>query len=153
MNFYQQPWSSNLISWQWEVGMATRIYSAWQGLILPLPSAMYILALLYHYSLITQNSMDTDHRVLKRLSHYTKAEVILEGDLGEKVFLSWLTSPYLELREKWKCIDCIGKSKIWTKTPPWNPEIVAKLLPLWKLWDDPCKAQKSMTACTFIQKK
>ena len=26
--------------------------------------------------------------------------VILEGDLGEKVSLSWLTSPYLELREK-----------------------------------------------------
>ena len=59
--------------------------------------------------------------------------VILEGDLGEKISLSWLTSPYLELREKWKCIECIGKSKIWTKTSPWNPEIVAKLLPLWKL--------------------
>ena len=28
------------------------------------------------------------------------AGVILEGDLGEKVFLSWLTSPYFELREK-----------------------------------------------------
>ena len=59
--------------------------------------------------------------------------VILEGDLGEKVSLSWLTSPYLELREKWKCIEFIGKIKIWTKTSPWNPEIVAKLLPLWKL--------------------
>ena len=46
------------------------------------------------------------------------AGVILEGDLGEKVFLSWLTSPCLELREKWKCIECIGKSKIWTKTSP-----------------------------------
>ena len=34
------------------------------------------------------------------------AGVILEGDLGEKVSLSWLTSPYLELREKWKCIEC-----------------------------------------------
>ena len=42
--------------------------------------------------------------------------VILDCDLGEKVSLSWLTSPYLELREKWKCLDCIGKSKIWTKT-------------------------------------
>ena len=30
----------------------------------------------------------------------SNAEVILEGDLGEKVSLSWLTSPYLELREK-----------------------------------------------------
>ena len=28
------------------------------------------------------------------------AGVILEGDLGEKVSLSWLTSPYLELRDK-----------------------------------------------------
>ena len=28
------------------------------------------------------------------------AGVILEGDLGEKVSLSRLTSPYLELREK-----------------------------------------------------
>ena len=26
--------------------------------------------------------------------------VILEGDLEEKVSLSWLTSPYIELREK-----------------------------------------------------
>ena len=34
--------------------------------------------------------------------------VILEGSLGEKVSLSWLTSPYLELREKWKCIECRG---------------------------------------------
>ena len=33
--------------------------------------------------------------------HYTEPSgVILEGDLGEKVSLSWLTSPYLELREK-----------------------------------------------------
>ena len=29
-----------------------------------------------------------------------EAEVILEGGLGEKVSLSWQTSPYLELREK-----------------------------------------------------
>ena len=66
------------------------------------------------------------------------AGVILEGDFREKVSLSWLTSSYLELREKWKCIECIGKSKIWTKSVPWNPEIVSKLLPLWKLQDDPC---------------
>ena len=57
--------------------------------------------------------------------------VILEGELGEKVSLSWLTSSrYLELREKWKCTEYIEKSKIWTKTSPWNPEIVAKRLPL-----------------------
>ena len=68
----------------------------------------------------------------------TLTGIILGGDLGEKVSLRWLTSPYLELRKKWKCIECIGNSKIWTKTSPWNPEIVAKLLPLWKLQDDPC---------------
>ena len=67
---------------------------------------------------------------------WLSAGVILEGNLGEKVSLSWLTSPYLELREKWKCIEYIRKSKIWTKTSPWNPETVAKLLPLWKLSDD-----------------
>ena len=39
----------------------------------------------------------------------------LEGDLGQKVSFSWLTSPYFELREKFKCIEHIGKSKIWTK--------------------------------------
>ena len=64
--------------------------------------------------------------------------VILMGNLGEKVSLSWLTSPYVELREKWKCIECTGESKIWIKTSSWNPDIVAKLLPLWKLQDDPC---------------
>ena len=29
-------------------------------------------------------------------------------------------------------VKCIGKSKIWTKTASWNPEIVAKL-PIWPL--------------------
>ena len=42
----------------------------------------------------------------------------LEGDLGEKLSLSWLTSPYFELREMFKCIEYIGKSKIWAKTSP-----------------------------------
>ena len=42
----------------------------------------------------------------------------LGGDLGEKVSLSWLTSPYFELRVKFKCIEHIGKFKIWTKTSP-----------------------------------
>ena len=43
----------------------------------------------------------------------------LAGDLGEKVFLIWPTSPYFELREKFKCKEHIGKHKIWTKTSPW----------------------------------
>ena len=38
-----------------------------------------------------------------------------------------------DLPEKWKCIEYIGKSKIWTKTSPQNPEIFTKFLPLWKL--------------------
>ena len=57
----------------------------------------------------------------------------LGGCLGEKCFLSWLTSLYLKLRDTFKCIVHIGKSKIWTKTFPWNPEIVTKLLTVWKL--------------------
>ena len=40
------------------------------------------------------------------------AGLSLEGDLGEKVSQSWLTSPYFELREKFRCIEHIGKSKI-----------------------------------------
>ena len=46
--------------------------------------------------------------------------VILEGDLGEKVSLNWLNFPYLELREKWKRMEYIGKSNIWTKNSPWK---------------------------------
>ena len=40
----------------------------------------------------------------------------LEGDLGEKVSLNWFTSPCFELRERLKCINCIGKIKIRIKT-------------------------------------
>ena len=40
----------------------------------------------------------------------------LEDNLREKVCLMWLTSPYFELREKLKCIEHIGKSKIRTET-------------------------------------
>ena len=39
------------------------------------------------------------------------------GDLGE-VPLIWLTSPCSELREKLKCIEYNGKSKIRAKTSP-----------------------------------
>ena len=42
----------------------------------------------------------------------------LAGDLGEVVSLQEQTSPYFQLREKPKCIDCIGKSKFWSKTSP-----------------------------------
>ena len=65
------------------------------------------------------------------------AGISLEGDLREKVSLRWLTYPYFELREKFKCIKHIGKSKIRTKTPPCNPENVANFLPVWKLYADP----------------
>ena len=40
----------------------------------------------------------------------------LGGHLGEKVSLNWLTSPCFELKEKLKCIECVGKSKIRAKT-------------------------------------
>ena len=50
------------------------------------------------------------------------AELSLEADLGEKVSLNWLTSPYFELREKFKSKEHIGKSKMLTKTSPCNPE-------------------------------
>ena len=36
------------------------------------------------------------------------AGLSLEGDLGEKVSLIWLTSPYFELREKLKCTKYLG---------------------------------------------
>ena len=53
----------------------------------------------------------------------------LDGDLGEKVSLNWFTS-YFELREKFQCIEHIGKSKIWTKISPKNPKNDEKLLPV-----------------------
>ena len=37
-------------------------------------------------------------------------------DLVEKLSLSWLTSPFFELREKFKCIEHTRKCKIWTTT-------------------------------------
>ena len=52
-----------------------------------------------------------------------KKKIILEEDLGEKVSLNWLTSPYLELREKWKCKEYIGKSKF-------GPELLPEFLKL-----------------------
>ena len=38
------------------------------------------------------------------------------GFLGEKVSLNWLTSLGFELREKFKCIEYIGKCNITAKT-------------------------------------
>ena len=61
---------------------------------------------------------------------HRSAGLSLGGDLGEKVSQFWLTSPYFELREKFKRIEHIGKSKFWTKTSPRNPENVAKSLPV-----------------------
>ena len=39
----------------------------------------------------------------------------LWGDLGETVSLNWLTSPSFEFGEKLKCVEHIGKFRIWTK--------------------------------------
>ena len=74
------------------------------------------------------NSLDL---ILMRLAN-SGTGLSLGGNLGEKVSLSWLTSPYFVLREKFKCIEHIGKSKIQIKTSPWNPENVIKLLPCLK---------------------
>ena len=46
------------------------------------------------------------------------AELSLASDLGEIVSLNWLTSSYFVLRQKFKCIEFIGKPKSWTKTSP-----------------------------------
>ena len=40
----------------------------------------------------------------------------LEGDVGDIVFLEAQTSPCFQLREKFKCIEHINKSKTQLKT-------------------------------------
>ena len=52
----------------------------------------------------------------------------LGGDLGETVSLQTQTSPYFQLREKFKCIEHIGKGEAQLKTSPWNQKIWGKLL-------------------------
>ena len=42
----------------------------------------------------------------------------LGGDLGETVTLQAPTSPYFQLREKFKCIEHIGKGETHFKTSP-----------------------------------
>ena len=42
----------------------------------------------------------------------------LEGDVGDKVSLQALTSPYFQPREKFKCIEHTDKSETWLKTSP-----------------------------------
>ena len=42
----------------------------------------------------------------------------LEGDAGDIVSLQAQTSPYFQLREKFKCIENIHKSETQLKTPP-----------------------------------
>ena len=72
---------------------------------------------------------DACHLNIQFRAFIFKSGPSLEGDWGEKVSLSWLTSPYFELREKFKFIEHIGKSKICTKTSPWNPEKCCKTSP------------------------
>ena len=54
-----------------------------------------------------------------RLAIWENLKLSLEGYLkslfGGKVSLNWLTSSNLELREKIKCIEHIGKPKKWDK--------------------------------------
>ena len=50
-------------------------------------------------AMFDQNILDK-YDIIIFLNRLFDTGVILEGDLDEKVFLSWLTSPCLELREK-----------------------------------------------------
>ena len=76
--------------------------------------------------------------------------VILRGNLGEKISLAgW--PPYLEVREKWKCIECIGKSKI---GPKLLPEILKlsqnfSLSESFRLTPAICKQWRPWTDATF----
>ena len=47
-----------------------------------------------------------------------EGSISLGGDWGEKVSLICFTSPCFELRDKFKYIEHIGESWIWTKTSP-----------------------------------
>ena len=43
----------------------------------------------------------------------------LEGDMGKiKVSLRDQTSPCSELKEKFKCVEYIGKDEMWAETSP-----------------------------------
>ena len=65
---------------------------------------------------LDSSSYNTGIHILNFYTGKNHAGLSLVGDLGEIVSLSWLISPYFELKEKWKCIEHIRKSKIWTKT-------------------------------------
>ena len=61
------------------------------------------------------------HLMITNKSSPRTAGLRLEGDLGEKVSLNWLTSPYFELREKFKCIVHIG-------SPQFGPTLLPEIL-------------------------
>ena len=46
----------------------------------------------------------------------TESRIKLCRDYGEKVSLHDLTSPCSELKEKFKCIEYIGKDERWAET-------------------------------------
>ena len=48
----------------------------------------------------------------------SKAGNKLEGDVGDIVSLQPQTSPYFQLREKFKCLEHIDKSETQHKTSP-----------------------------------
>ena len=47
-----------------------------------------------------------------------KPKTVREGDMGDIVSLQTQTSPYFQLREKFKCIEHTDKSETQLKTSP-----------------------------------
>ena len=76
--------------------------------------------LLWDHVCLDSSSYNTGIHISKFYTGKNHAGLSLEGNLGEIVSLSWLISPYFQLKEKWKCIEHIRKSKIWTKTSPYS---------------------------------
>ena len=55
---------------------------------------------------------------LPRKSVVRLTEIKLQGDYGEIVSLQFQTSLCFELKEKFKCIEYIGKDEKWADTSP-----------------------------------
>ena len=51
-------------------------------------------------------------------SRSQSAGIKLQGNKGEIVSFQDQTSPYFELKEKFKCIEHIGKNERWAETSP-----------------------------------
>ena len=59
-----------------------------------------------------------DRVTQKKTLHYLTSGNKLEGDMGDTVSLQAQTSPYFQLREKFKCIEHMDNSEPELKTSP-----------------------------------